>query len=74
VLTIDNNNKYKCEFCGTEISWDSSHPYQGHIWECEKCSKIVCSKCIEDAGSSVSKEADQILCPECNNKIERIKL
>ena len=61
--------KYKCDFCDTEIGWEESHEEKGIIWECEECGKMVCTSCIELAGGSVSESEEKILCCDCRAKI-----
>lgn len=64
-MTSNNEEKYVCKFCDTEIEWEGHDDKKGHIWGCERCGNSVCSQCIEDAGGSVSENADEILCPNC---------
>lgn len=65
---VDKELIYTCDFCHTEIGWESGHSSKGNIWECEECGKMVCTSCIECHGGTTSETADRILCGDCQQK------
>lgn len=68
-----NEEKYECDFCGVELTWDETDHVYGEMWGCEKCGKSFCSKCFIDKFGNekymdMMQNHDLILCPTCFNK------
>lgn len=64
-----------CHDCEVIVDWSSSHPTNGHIWECESCGEHICSKCIESEINGPIPEDMDIICPSCiNNSFEKLDL
>ena len=53
----------KCSFCGVFEKWGDCH-----IFYCEKCDAIFCTRCGERA--RVDFLADELICPNCREQAE----
>ena len=67
------SDKYECDYCGYENSWDAHDDVHGELWGCEHCGKTFCSKCFiekygESAYQTMMQSHDLIACPDCYNK------
>lgn len=64
------NERYECDFCGTQIGWEEQDDVCGEIWGCEKCGRAFCTKCLidkvgRDAYMKRMQSGNLILCPDC---------
>ena len=64
-MQVTDIEAYSCYSCKTVIEWESSHPTNGLIWECEICGKNFCSKCLEETVGRSMCEDDDVICPSC---------
>jgi hypothetical protein len=69
----------KCDFCGTEIDWETPDDVHGEIFYCEICNSLFCEKCFSDKFGRQAFEdmlclSDTMYCPDCYAKHKRISL
>jgi len=68
-----DNERCKCEYCKTKITWGGADDARGQIWSCEKCGHYFCQACFtEKHGADIAHEmfsseghVKDINCPTC---------